>query len=126
MFSRIYTSVSRLLSSSSSSQSPARAMAVKDLVESAIQDNKVTVFSKSYCPYCKSAKSLLRTNFPGVSVKVFELDELDEGSDIQSYLAEKTGQRTVPNIFINKQHIGGNDAVQALHKKAGLAPLVNA
>ena len=33
---------------------------------------------------------------------IFRLDELDEGSEIQEYLAEKTGQRTVPNIFISK------------------------
>lgn len=30
------------------------------------------------------------------------LDEMDEGSEIQSYLLDKTGQRTVPNIFISK------------------------
>ncbi|KAK7033537.1 Glutaredoxin [Paramarasmius palmivorus] len=99
-------------------------MAAKDLVESAIQENKVTVFSKSFCPYCKAAKSLFATNFPDVKLTVYELDQRDDGGDIQSYLAEKTGQRTVPNIFINQKHIGGNDSVQALHKKGELATLV--
>lgn len=37
----------------------------------------------------------------------------DDGSAIQSTLQEITGQRTVPNIFIGKQHIGGNSDLQA-------------
>ncbi len=38
---------------------------------------------------------------------------IDDGSDIQAALQEITGQRTVPNVFINHQHIGGNSDVQA-------------
>ena len=38
---------------------------------------------------------------------------VDDGSAIQSTLQEITGQRTVPNIFIGKQHIGGNSDLQA-------------
>ncbi|THV05630.1 glutaredoxin, partial [Dendrothele bispora CBS 962.96] len=72
--------------------------AAKDLVETALNDNKVVVFSKSYCPYCHATKSLFNDNFSNVvPVKIYELDLIDEGSAIQSYLAEKTGQRTVPN-----------------------------
>jgi glutaredoxin 3 len=40
----------------------------------------------------------------------------DDGADIQNALAEMTSQRSVPNIFINKQHIGGNSDLQALKK----------
>ena len=36
----------------------------------------------------------------------------DDGSAIQKALEEMTHQRTVPNIFINKQHIGGNSDLQ--------------
>jgi glutaredoxin 3 len=56
------------------------------------------VFSKSYCPYCDSAKSALKKM--GVDFKPIELDQIDEGSEMQAYLAQITGQRTVPNIFI--------------------------
>jgi len=43
-----------------------------------------------------------------------ELDQVDDGAAIQEYLTQKTGQRTVPNIFINQQHIGGcDDLLQA-------------
>ncbi len=64
------------------------------------------VFSKSYCPYCKAAKSTLDKHEP--SDEHLELDQEDDGTEIQNALYEITGQRTVPNIFINKQHIGGN------------------
>lgn len=46
----------------------------------------------------------------------------DDGSAIQATLKEMTGQSTVPNIFINKQHIGGNSDLQA--KKAQLPQLL--
>ncbi|RDX51987.1 glutaredoxin [Lentinus brumalis] len=101
-------------------------MAVKDLVENTISENKIAIFSKSYCPYCKRAKSLLTSKFPDVQTKILELDELDEGSAIQDYLAEKTGQRTVPNIFINQKHIGGCDSVVSLDSQGKLASLVSA
>ncbi|KZT08640.1 glutaredoxin [Laetiporus sulphureus 93-53] len=101
-------------------------MAAKDLVESTISGNQIAIFSKSWCPYCKRAKQLLTTKFPGVPTKILELDELDEGSSMQAYLAQKTGQRTVPNIFINQKHVGGCDDVVSLDSSGKLAGLVGA
>lgn len=37
---------------------------------------------------------------------------VDDGAEIQNALAELTGQRTVPNVFINHKHIGGNSDLQ--------------
>lgn len=48
----------------------------------------------------------------------------EDGADIQSALAEWTGQRTVPNVFIGGNHIGGCDATTALHKQGKLVPLL--
>jgi glutaredoxin 3 len=59
-------------------------------------------------------------------VNVIELDEESEGSDIQAYLADKTGQRTVPNIFINGEHIGGSDDLAKLNSSGQLKKLVAA
>ena len=70
------------------------------------------VFSKSYCPYCKSTKQKLDKT--GAKYKLIELDHESEGDAIQNALQEISGQRTVPNIFINKKHIGGNSDLQAL------------
>ncbi|KAI0715103.1 glutaredoxin [Earliella scabrosa] len=101
-------------------------MAVKDLVENTISENKIAIFSKSYCPYCRRAKALLTSKFPDTQTKILELDEIDDGSAIQDYLQEKTGQRTVPNIFINQKHVGGCDAVVGLDSQGKLAALVSA
>ncbi|KNZ72948.1 Glutaredoxin-C4, partial [Termitomyces sp. J132] len=70
-------------------------------LQTAISNNKVAIFSKSWCPYCRKAKALFKDEFPDVETTVYELDERDDGSDIQTYLLEKTGQRTVPNIFVS-------------------------
>jgi len=54
---------------------------------------------------------------PSINIHVIELNEMNnpsDGSMIQQYLATKTGQRTVPNIFINSKHIGGNSDLQAI------------
>ncbi|KAF2249010.1 glutaredoxin [Trematosphaeria pertusa] len=85
--------------------------ATKTKVESIIDENPVAVFSKSYCPYCQQAKQLLSQS--GAKFYAIELDQVDDGSEIQSTLADITGQRTVPNIFIGKKHIGGNSDLQA-------------
>ncbi|KAI9310525.1 glutaredoxin, partial [Dichotomocladium elegans] len=81
------------------------AQSVKELVKKAITDNNVMVFSKSFCPYCTGAKDLFSDL--NVTYKAYELDTRKDGDDIQKVLAELTGQKTVPNIFINAKHIGG-------------------
>jgi len=111
-------------SSSNPSTRQLKEMATKELVNKTIAENSVVIFSKSYCPYCQGAKDLFTTRFPDVNVKVLELDLRDDGSEIQGYLQQLTKQRTVPNIFINQKHIGGNDALQALHKKDGVKALL--
>lgn len=81
-------------------------------VEQAIKNNKVFVASKTYCPYCQAT---LKT-FEQTSVQpyVMQLNTMADGDAIQEYLKELTGQRTVPNIFINGKHIGGNSDLQQL------------
>ncbi|KAI0562578.1 glutaredoxin [Gracilaria domingensis] len=76
-------------------------------VNKAISDNNVMVFSASYCPYCMRVKSLFADL--NVDHTVWELDERDDGDDIKGFLLEKTGQRTVPNVFVKGSHVGGCD-----------------
>ncbi|KAH9776230.1 glutaredoxin-C1 [Citrus sinensis] len=73
-----------------------------------VSSNPVVVFSKTYCGYCTTVKELLKQL--GTSFKVVELDIESDGSKIQAALAEWTGQRTVPNVFIGavvEKHQGG-------------------
>ncbi|KAK7395652.1 hypothetical protein VNO78_16217 [Psophocarpus tetragonolobus] len=87
-----------------------------------VSANSVVVFSKTYCPFCVEVKKLFTTL--GVNFKVIELDSESDGSDIQSALAEWTGQRTVPNVFIGGNHIGGCDKTTALHNQGKLVPML--
>ncbi|OJD32073.1 glutaredoxin [Diplodia corticola] len=96
--------------------------AAKTKAQGIIDDNAVAVFSKSYCPYCRATKSLLSEQ--GAKYFAIELDQVDDGAAIQDALEELTGQRSVPNIFIDKKHIGGNSDLQA--KKSELPSLLKA
>ncbi|KAK6148359.1 hypothetical protein DH2020_019271 [Rehmannia glutinosa] len=87
-----------------------------------VSSNPVVVFSKTYCGYCTRVKQLLSQL--KATYKVIELDEESDGDDIQAALLEWTGQRTVPNVFINGKHIGGSDVVIAKHQKGELVPLL--
>jgi len=96
-------------------------MSVKQFVDDSIANNKVVIFSKSWCQYCNSVKELFTTHFEDVKYHVIELDKRDDGNSIQEYLREKTGQRTVPNVFVNQKHIGGSDKTGALFDSGELA-----
>ncbi|KAK3723573.1 Glutaredoxin [Vermiconidia calcicola] len=95
-------------------------MAAKTKAQDIIDNNAVAVFSKSYCPYCKSTKSLLSEM--GVKPYIIELDQVDDGAAIQDALEEMTQQRSVPNVFIDHKHIGGNSELQG--KKQQLPQLL--
>ncbi|KAJ6760744.1 GLUTAREDOXIN-C1 [Salix purpurea] len=82
----------------------------------------VVVFSKTYCGYCNRVKNLLTQ--VGATYKVIELDELSDGSQIQSALAHWTGLGTVPNVFIGGKHVGGCDTVVGKHQRNELLPLL--
>ena len=56
----------------------------------------------------------------GVNAYVVELDTMDDGSAIQAALAQITGQRTVPNVFVKGKHIGGCDDTVAAQKAGTL------
>lgn len=90
-----------------------------------IANDKIFVASKSYCPYCKQTKALL-AQFKDAKPTILELDELDNGADLQAALAEISGQRTVPNVFIGGKHIGGNSDLQLLNQKDELADTIKA
>ncbi|KAF2484210.1 putative P450 monooxygenase [Neohortaea acidophila] len=86
-------------------------MAAKTKAQGIINEHPVAVFSKSWCPYCKASKALLSEL--GVKPYIIELDQVEDGAAIQDALEEITHQRSVPNIFIDHKHIGGNSELQA-------------
>ena len=63
----------------------------------------ITVYSKDYCPYCKSAKALLES-------KGLTYTEIDVGHRPEKLgeMISRSQRRTVPQIFIDGEHIGGS------------------
>ena len=81
-----------------------------DQIKAEVASNKVMVYSKSWCPFCTKTKDLL--NGKGIAFTVKELDQESNGDAIQQTLKTMTSQNTVPNIFINGEHLGGNSDLQ--------------
>jgi len=81
---------------------------------------KVEVYSTSYCPYCMRAKALLES-------KGIEFEEIDVTNDpaLRAKMVELAGgRRTVPEIFINGEIIGGCDELFALELSGELDVLL--
>jgi len=94
------------------------------LVDQLVADHTVMVFSKTTCPFCTKIKAMFAEK--SIKIEVLELDQLSNGSEVQAALLEKTGQRTVPNVFIRGKHIGGHDDTMKLVAEEKLMPLVAA
>ena len=76
-----------------------------ELIEKLTNTYFVTVFAKSYCPYSMRVKEFVTTS--SITFKAVDLDTLgDHGKEIQAVLREKTGQATVPSVWINGNFIG--------------------
>lgn len=76
---------------------------------------KVVLYTKAWCPYCVHAKTLLE----GKGVEYVE-ENLEDRPDELAALVQKTGMRTVPQIFINDELVGGFSELSALDKEGKL------
>lgn len=82
---------------------------------------QVKVYLTHWCPYCTRAKGLLDDR--GVA---YEVIDVDGDAETRKWLAEATGQRTVPQIFIGDESIGGYTELSALDRKGELMNKVSA
>ncbi|MFA6066946.1 glutaredoxin [Janthinobacterium lividum] len=80
----------------------------------------VIVYSTAVCPYCVRAERLLEAK--GVTVQKIRVD-LDPEERIK--MMERTGRRTVPQIYVGETHVGGFDDLYALDQAGKLDPLLN-
>ena len=99
--------------------------AVKERIKELVLGGTVVLFSKSYCPFCTKVKALF-AKLGAEQITAIELDEDEDGPEIQAVLLEVTGQRTVPNVFVAGQHIGGNDDAQAKAASGELQTMLSA
>jgi glutaredoxin 3 len=81
---------------------------------------KVTIYSKDYCPYCVKAKRL----FDSKGITYSEINLEGKIKEAEALFA-KTGFRTVPQIFIGDECIGGCDDLYELDAEGKLMPLLN-
>lgn len=79
----------------------------------------VTVYTRSFCPYCMRALALLQR-------KGAQVTELDATScpDLRNEMVTRSGRWTFPQIFVGDTHIGGCDDLHALEQRGGLDPLL--
>jgi glutaredoxin 3 len=81
----------------------------------------VTIYTKSWCPYCAAAKELLSRK--GVA---FTEIEITGNADVKDEMVKRSGRATVPQIFIGDRHVGGCDDLHALDRSGELDPLLAA
>ncbi|HSH53825.1 MAG TPA: glutaredoxin 3 [Methylotenera sp.] len=80
----------------------------------------ITMYTTAVCPYCINAERLL------VSKGVTEINKIrvDLQPELRVEMMQKTGRRTVPQIYIDDRHIGGFEDLRALDLAGGLIPLL--
>ena len=81
---------------------------------------EVTIYATTFCPYCVRAKQLLERK--GVAYK--EINLSNEAPEVRVELMQRTNHRTVPQIFIKDQFIGGFDQLYALEREGKLDSLL--
>lgn len=96
---------------------------LKAEVQKLISSHEVIVFSKTTCPFCTKAKELLKSL--NVKYEAVELDKTDKGPQYQDALMEITGQKTVPNTFINGHHLGGWTDMAEAHSTGRLVAAIS-
>uniref|UniRef100_A0A8C3YSK2 Glutaredoxin-1 n=1 Tax=Catagonus wagneri TaxID=51154 RepID=A0A8C3YSK2_9CETA len=90
-------------------------------VDSKIQPGKVVVFIKPTCPYCRRTQELLsQLPFKERLLEFVDITATSDTSEIQDYLQQLTGARTVPRVFIGKECIGGCTDLVSMHEKGEL------
>ncbi len=81
---------------------------------------KVLMYSTAVCPYCIRAEQLLKRK----GVQEIEKIRVDLQPELRVAMMEKTGRRTVPQIYINGEYVGGYDDLAALDRAGGLDSLL--
>jgi glutaredoxin 3 len=79
----------------------------------------VLLYVTSTCPYCVAAKRLL-----GKKQVPFTTIDVSDRPELRSWLVSASGQRTVPQVFINGRSMGGFSDIDALDQEGGLDPLL--
>ena len=78
------------------------------------------MYTTATCPYCIQAERYLKAK----GVDEIEFIRVDLDPAMRRTMMERTGRRTVPQIYIDDFHVGGYEDLVALDRKGGLVPLL--
>lgn len=79
----------------------------------------VTMYATSTCPYCQAARRLLANK--GIQFNEIEVTSIE----IRAEMINRSGRRTVPQIFFGNWHVGGYDDLAQLEEESGLQQALN-
>ena len=80
----------------------------------------ITMYTTATCPFCIQAERYLKAK----GVAAIDFIRVDLDPSLRRTMMEKTGRRTVPQIYIDGVHVGGYEDLVALDRAGGLAPLL--
>lgn len=81
---------------------------------------KIVMYVSGYCPYCTMAEKLLRAR----GVEEIEKIRVDLQPELRAEMMQRTGRRTVPQIYIGETHVGGYDDLAMLDRQGELSGLL--
>lgn len=81
----------------------------------------VLMYTTAVCPFCQRAEQLLKARGVETIAKI----RVDLDPSQRQAMVERTGRRTVPQIYIGETHVGGFDELSVLDRAGGLLPLLN-
>ena len=100
---------------------PGRGSMSQAFMNSRVQSGKVVVFIKPTCPYCRKTQELLsQLPFKQGLLEFVDITANGDTTEIQDYLQQLTGARTVPWVFIGKECIGGCTDLVNMHERGEL------
>ena len=79
----------------------------------------VVMYTTNWCPYCERARKV----FAAKNVTIEEID-VESSAEKRSQMHDRSGRRSVPQIFIGDHHVGGSDELLALEKAGKLDGLL--
>lgn len=82
----------------------------------------ITMYCTTVCPYCMRAEMLLKQRGVTDINKIY----IDRDPEQRMHMMQRTGRRTVPQIYIDDTHVGGYDELAALDRASGLIPMLQA
>ena len=80
----------------------------------------ITMYSTAVCPFCIQAERFLRSK----GVEEIEFIRVDVDPGLRRTMMERTGRRTVPQIYVGSFHVGGYEDLVALDRAGRLEPLL--